>query len=61
MDKSKGDALSKGLALSQGFWFTTQCLARMHQHLALTELEVATVAFAIVSIFIWLRWWNKPL
>ncbi|KAJ7910816.1 hypothetical protein B0H13DRAFT_2485142 [Mycena leptocephala] len=61
MDKSKGDALSKGLAMMQGLWFTTQCLARVHQHLAVTELEVATLAFAAVNIFIWLLWWNKPL
>ncbi|KAJ7910819.1 hypothetical protein B0H13DRAFT_2272306 [Mycena leptocephala] len=61
MDKSKGDALSKGLALAQGLWFTTQCLARVHQRLAVTELEVATLAFAVVNIFIWLLWWNKPL
>ncbi|KAJ7910778.1 hypothetical protein B0H13DRAFT_2485055 [Mycena leptocephala] len=61
MDKSKGDALSKGLAMVQGLWFTTQCLARVHQHLAVTELEVATLAFAVVNIFIWWLWWNKPL
>ncbi|KAJ7811856.1 hypothetical protein B0H13DRAFT_2472211 [Mycena leptocephala] len=61
MDKSKSDALSKGLALAQSLWFTTQCLARVHQHLAITELEVATLAFAVVNIFIWLLWWNKPL
>jgi hypothetical protein len=61
MDKSKGDALFKGLALAQGLWFTTQCLARVHQHLAVTELEVATLAFAVVNIFIWLLWWDKPL
>ncbi|KAJ7910812.1 hypothetical protein B0H13DRAFT_2272304 [Mycena leptocephala] len=61
MDKSKGDALSKGLAIAQGLWFTTQCLARVHQHLAVTELEVATLAFAMVNVFIWLLWWNKPL
>jgi hypothetical protein len=61
MDKSKGDALSKGLALVQGLWFTTQCLARVHQHLAVTELEIATLAFAVVNISIWLLWWNKPL
>jgi hypothetical protein len=61
MDKSKGDALSKGLALAQGLWFTTQCLARVHQRLAVTELEVATLAFAVVNVFIWLLWWNKPL
>jgi hypothetical protein len=61
MDKSKGDALSKGLALAQGLWFTTQCVARVHQRLAVTELEVATLAFAVVNVFIWLLWWDKPL
>ncbi|KAJ7910795.1 hypothetical protein B0H13DRAFT_2485098, partial [Mycena leptocephala] len=61
MDKSKGDALSKGLAMVQGLWFTAQCLARVDQHLAVTELEVATLAFAVVNIFIWLLWWDKPL
>ncbi|KAF7371523.1 hypothetical protein MVEN_00007100 [Mycena venus] len=60
-DKSKGDALSKGVALAQGLWFTTQCLARLHQRLAITELEVATLAFAVVNILIWLLWWGKPL
>jgi hypothetical protein len=61
MDKSKGDALSKGLAMVQGLWFTAQCVARVHQHLAVTELEVATLAFAVVNVFIWLLWWHKPL
>ncbi|KAJ7811850.1 hypothetical protein B0H13DRAFT_2472202 [Mycena leptocephala] len=61
MDKSKGDALSKGLAMVQGLWFTTQCVARAHQPFAVTELEVATLAFAVVNIFIWLLWWEKPL
>ncbi|KAJ7114918.1 hypothetical protein C8R44DRAFT_740258 [Mycena epipterygia] len=32
-----------------------------HQHLPVTELEVATLAFAIVNIFIWSHWWVKPL
>ncbi|KAF8135897.1 hypothetical protein K438DRAFT_1947316 [Mycena galopus ATCC 62051] len=59
--KSKGDALSKGVALAQGLWFCTQCLARVHQHLTVTELEVSTLAFAVVNIFIWLLWWEKPL
>jgi hypothetical protein len=61
MDKSKGDALSKGVAMVQGLWFTTQCVARVHQHLAVTELEVATLAFAVVNLFIWFLWWDKPL
>ncbi|KAJ7704545.1 hypothetical protein B0H17DRAFT_13449, partial [Mycena rosella] len=61
MDKSNGDALSKGVALVQGLWFTVQCLARFSQHLPVTELEVTTLAFAVVNIFIWLLWWSKPL
>ncbi|KAF7370006.1 hypothetical protein MSAN_00630600 [Mycena sanguinolenta] len=61
MDKSKGDAVSKGVALLQGLWFILQCLARAHRHLAITQLEVVTLAFAVVNIFIWLLWWNKPL
>ncbi|KAJ7202162.1 hypothetical protein GGX14DRAFT_399731 [Mycena pura] len=55
------DILDNSVALVQGLWFTTQCLARMHQHLAVTALEVATLAFAVVNIFIWLLWWDKPL
>ncbi|KAJ7700379.1 hypothetical protein B0H17DRAFT_1047115 [Mycena rosella] len=61
MDKSKGDALSKGVALAQGLWFTIQCLARVHQRLPVTELEITTLAFAVVNVFIWLLWWDKPL
>ncbi|KAJ7105964.1 hypothetical protein C8R44DRAFT_886405 [Mycena epipterygia] len=60
-DKSKGDAFTKGIALLQGLWFTTQCLARMHQHLSITQLEVATLAFAVVNVLIWALWWAKPL
>jgi hypothetical protein len=61
MDRSKGDALSKGVAVLQSFWFITQCIARASHRLPLTELEVATLAFAVVNIFIWALWWNKPL
>ncbi|KAJ7130462.1 hypothetical protein C8R44DRAFT_613877, partial [Mycena epipterygia] len=60
-DKSKGDAFSKGIALLQGLWFVTQCLARVHQNLPVTQLEVATLAFSVVNIFIWALWWAKPL
>ncbi|KAJ7364218.1 hypothetical protein DFH08DRAFT_838636 [Mycena albidolilacea] len=60
-DRSKGDALSKGLALAQGLWFCVQYFARIHQHLAVTQLEVATLAFAVVNVFIWALWWSKPL
>ncbi|KAJ7752876.1 hypothetical protein B0H16DRAFT_780778 [Mycena metata] len=60
-DKSKGDTLSKGVAIAQGLWFVTQCLARASQHLPLTELEVVTLAFAVLSVVIRLLWLHKPL
>ncbi|KAJ7059208.1 hypothetical protein C8F01DRAFT_1232268 [Mycena amicta] len=60
-DKSKGDAFSKGIAFFQGLWFVVQCITRTAQHLPLTELEVATLAFAVVNIFTWSLWWSKPL
>ncbi|KAJ7736662.1 hypothetical protein B0H16DRAFT_1425608 [Mycena metata] len=61
MDKSKGDGLSKGLALMQGLWFIVQIIARLAQRLPISELEVATLAFALVNIFTWILWWHKPL
>ncbi|KAJ7697323.1 hypothetical protein B0H14DRAFT_2549412 [Mycena olivaceomarginata] len=61
MDRSKGDALSKGLALAQGLWFSVQYFARIHQHFPVTQLEVATLAFAVVNVFTWALWWGKPL
>ncbi|KAJ7715181.1 hypothetical protein B0H16DRAFT_1263605, partial [Mycena metata] len=60
-DRSKGDALSKGVAITQGLWFLTQALARVSQRLPLTQLEVATLAFGVLSIFIRVLWWWKPL
>ncbi|KAJ7206558.1 hypothetical protein GGX14DRAFT_396942 [Mycena pura] len=57
-DKSKGDVLSKGVALLQGVWFVAQYVA---QRLPATELEVATLAFAVLNAFIWVLWWGKPL
>jgi hypothetical protein len=49
-DKSKGDAITKGLALIQTTWFLLQCVARGSQHLSITELELATAAFALLNI-----------
>ncbi|KAJ7079022.1 hypothetical protein C8R44DRAFT_895795 [Mycena epipterygia] len=60
MNGSNGDTFSKGIALLQGLWFITQCIARLFQHLPVTQLEVATLAFAIVNIFIWSLWWAEP-
>ena len=60
-DKSKGDTVTKALVVVQTTWFLLQCVTRGSQHLALTELELATAAFAVLNIIIYALWWDKPL
>jgi hypothetical protein len=60
-DRSKGDALSKGFVVMQTGWFVTQCIARGVQGLPITELELVTVAFAVLNFVIYVLWWEKPL
>ena len=60
-DKSKGDAVTTALVFLQTTWFLLQCAARARQHLALTELELMTAAFAVINIIIYALLWDKPL
>src|SRR5712671_4957393 len=59
-DRSKGDAISKGVVILQTGWFVTQCIARGVQSLPITKLELATVAFAALNFVIYILWWDKP-
>ncbi|KAF5310083.1 hypothetical protein D9619_010539 [Psilocybe cf. subviscida] len=59
-DRSKGDAISKAIVVVQTIWFVLQCFARWGQHLPLSELEVITLAFAVMNAAIYAVWWNKP-
>ena len=60
-DRSKGDTLSKGFAVLQAGWFVLQCIARHFQGLPITELEIVTLAFAILNFATYGLWWDKPL
>ena len=60
-DKSKGDSFSKGFAVLQTTWFVCQCIARGVTGLVVTELELATFAFAVLNGILYFLWWNKPL
>ena len=60
-DRSKGDALSKLIAILQTTWFIVQCIARGQQQLALTELELVTLALASLNAVTFAIWWHKPL
>jgi hypothetical protein len=60
-DKSKGDAISKGLVILQTGWFIMQCIARGIQGLPITELELVTIAFSVLTFVMYWVWWDKPL
>jgi hypothetical protein len=60
-DKSKGDIISKGLVVLQTGWFVLQCIARHEQGLSIAELELVTIAFAVISFALFLLWRHKPL
>ncbi|KAF9462415.1 hypothetical protein BDZ94DRAFT_1194551 [Collybia nuda] len=60
-DRSKGDEVTKGLAMLQTVWFLIQCIGRGIQGLPLSELEVVTIAFGVINLVIYIIWWNKPL
>ena len=60
-DRSKGDYLYKAIVLFQTTWFIIQCITRGAYGLAVTELEVVTLAFATLNGIIYYFWWDKPL
>jgi len=60
-DRSKGDILSKLIAILQTTWFILQCIARGQQMLTLTELELVTLALASLNAITYVFWWHKPL
>jgi hypothetical protein len=60
-DKSKGNAISKGLVMLQVAWFVMQLMTRAIYHLETTQLEAGTVAFAVLNFLTYAVWWNKPL
>ncbi|KAF7775862.1 hypothetical protein Agabi119p4_4255 [Agaricus bisporus var. burnettii] len=59
-DKSKSDYLSKGFVVVQTTWFVVQCIARWARSLPLVELEVVTLAFAVLNAITYTLWLNKP-
>jgi hypothetical protein len=59
-DRSKGDALSKGIAILQLAWFVLQLVARYVQNLPITLLELDTLALAALTGIAYGLWWKKP-
>ncbi|KAG2356391.1 hypothetical protein BDR07DRAFT_449924 [Suillus spraguei] len=53
-DRSKGNAISKGLII-------LQVVTRVIYHLETTQLEVRTLAFGVLNFLTYAVLWNKPL
>ncbi|KAI0057727.1 hypothetical protein BV25DRAFT_1919911 [Artomyces pyxidatus] len=58
---SQGDALSKLIAIIQTLWFVIQCIARRVEGLAITQLEIMTLAYTTIVFVMYVCWWYKPL
>lgn len=59
-DKSKADSMLKCLAIFQIMWLVLNATVRAATGLHVTQLEIATVAFATVAILTYLASWWKP-
>jgi hypothetical protein len=57
---AKADSFAKLVTLIQAGWLIVQSIARQYQHLPISELEIATLAFVANAFLIYLVWWNKP-
>jgi len=59
-DLNKGDIFVKFLAVSQISWLCIQLITRVSRGLATTQLEIVTLAFAVISIITYILLYNRP-
>jgi len=59
-DKSKGNVFVRLIAMTQIRWIVVQIIVRAIRSLAVSQLEIAVLAFAICAMFMYGLSWNKP-
>ncbi|KAH8586699.1 hypothetical protein B0O99DRAFT_602299 [Bisporella sp. PMI_857] len=59
-DQSKSDIFAKAFATTQLLWFCIQLIGRAVEHIAITQLEIAVVAFATCPSLSYLLLLEKP-
>lgn len=59
-DRSKSDAFTKVFAIVQSSWLVIQSIARVSAGLPITELELATMAYVLCALIMYIFWWHKP-
>ncbi|KAF7984962.1 hypothetical protein HWV62_9905 [Athelia sp. TMB] len=60
--RAKGtvDNFSKSTSLVQIVWFIMQFFARLQESLSVTKLEILALSYTLVSMTMYLFWWDKP-
>ena len=58
--RNKVDQLAKMITVLQATWFCIQFMARIHQSLAVSLLELNTFAHSLCALLIYVLWWHKP-
>jgi hypothetical protein len=59
-DRDKGDAFVKMVALAQILWLWISLFARLAEHIACSQLEILTSAFAGCAFLTYVIRWDKP-
>lgn len=59
-DRNKGDAIVKTLALVQVLWLTIQLIVQKTRNLPSAQLEIVTLAFAVLAGITYALLWKKP-
>ena len=58
--RDQSNAFVNTIALLQLLWMLVQTLARWHESLSVSPLEIATCAHIICAVFTYGFWWSKP-
>ena len=61
MDRSKTNIFATVIAYGQMLWFGTNLAGRRAEGLAITKLEVASLAYVVMTLLTFFFWMNKPL
>lgn len=60
-DRNKSDSLARVITCVQSLWFTSDTLGRLGHGLAVSTLELTTLAFVFIMIACSVCWWQKPM
>ena len=59
-DHSKGDIFTKGIAAAQIIWTISGTITRAIRGLAISQLEISVIAFAVCALLIYACYWSSP-